>query len=306
MRDITKLRLLYLYKFLVDNSSEQHPVTKRDMMNMLMDEHDLPVNRVTLINDIKMLKEAGVPIRVIRTRKSNYYYEGRAVIGEDLNILADVVASSSLLAKRQKQVLIGKLEKLAAPYETFEKKRNVVTPTTDIIPVMDAINDAINRKLRISFQYTEYVMQKDRVQRRKGKSFVVSPYSLVWEEGICHVVCLHEGELKRFRLDRIYRTPEITEESIDPMPEEADEEQRTEVTLLCGNRVLDALIDRFGTDAKVSPSGEEKFEAVVSTAADPAFYGWVFQWAGDVKILGPAAVAGEYRQMCEKSGAQHG
>ena len=295
MKDITKPRLLYIYSYLVNGSSENHAVSKRDIMNMLQEKHALSVNRVTLINDIKMLMEAGVPIRIIpQGRKYTYYYDGRELDKEDLNILADVVASSSLLSKSKKQTLTGKLEKLAAPYEPFEKKRNVTAPYSNLIPIIDVINEAINRKLQISFYSVEYAIGKDRIQRKKGEHFVVSPYSLEWDAGACFVVCLCEGELQRVRLDWMYRTPEILEEEIVPMPEQSS----MEATVLCNNNVLDSLVAHFGTDIKVSPAGEGQFRAVMMTSEN--FYYWVNDWEESVQIVSPEEAVREYRKFCEE------
>ena len=112
MRNIVKPRILYIYKYLLESSSATHPVSKRDIMAKLKNDHDLPVSRMTLINDLKMLMEAGIPIKNLpQGRKYTYYYDGRVFDSDDLNTLADVVAASPLLNTRGKQQMLGKLEK---------------------------------------------------------------------------------------------------------------------------------------------------------------------------------------------------
>ena len=294
MRNIVKPRILYIYKYLLESSSATHPVSKRDIMAKLQNDHGLSVNRVTLINDLKMLMEAGVPIKIIpQGRKYTYYYDGRVFESEELNTLADVVAASPLLNTRGKQTLIGKLSQLAAPYEPFEKKRNITVPYTNLIPIIDVINEAINTKRKISFYDFDYIVDKDRIVRKKGEHFIVSPYSIIWEEGAYNLVCLHEEDIWHFRLKSMYKVPEILNEEIIPMPKE----DLIEATVLCDNSVLDSLVEDFGTDIKVSLAGDEQFTAILQ-AGDNLYY-WIKAYDDEAKIIGPEAVIEEYRKFCE-------
>ena len=215
---------------------------------------------------------------------------------EDLNTLADVVAATHLLNSRGKQTLIGKLSQLAAPHEPFEKKRNVTVPYTNLIPIISVINEAINTKRKISFYDLGYVVDKDRIVRKKGERFIVSPYSIVWEYGHYNLVCLHDGDIWHFQLDSMYRTPEILEESIIPMPEE----ELIEAKVLCDNIVLYSFVENFGKDdIKVSQAGDEQFTAVLKGKKEDLFY-WINAWDDEVKIIGSGEVIEEYRKFCEE------
>ena len=296
MRNIVKPRILYIYKYLLESSSATHPVSKRDIMAKLKNDHDLPVSRMPLINDLKMLMEAGIPIKNLpQGRKYTYYYDGRVFDSDDLNTLADVVAASPLLNTRGKQQMLGKLEKLAAPYEPFEKKRNVTVSHTNLIPIIDVINEAINTKRQISFYDFQYVVDKDRIVRKKGTKLHVSPYSIVLELGHYKVVCLIGGEISHFSLENIYGTPEILDEEALPMPKE---DVLIEATVLCDKIVLDAIVEDYGMDVKVSSAGDEQFRAVIKGEKEDLFY-WINAWDEEVKIEGPEAVIEEYRKFCE-------
>ncbi|MBQ9008505.1 MAG: WYL domain-containing protein [Clostridia bacterium] len=317
MKDGTKLRLLYLYQYITNNSDEKHPLTTRDMTKMLQDEHGMTVNRMTLANDLNMLLETGAPIRVIRGKEKSYYYEGRKMSIEDLNILANITSTSRLISRKKRQMLIRKLGSLTTSFETFEGRRNVVVSDlpTEVSDVMDIINEAINLKRKITFQYTEYTANKERVLRRKGKSYIVSPYTLAWDSGYCYVIGHSQARdcVQNFRLDRIYRKPTITDEKIVPAPIGFDKQkyvesmvrmfggkEKTEVTLLCRNDVMNSMIDHFGIQTKVSRQDEEHFTAQVQVALSPTFYRWVFGFAGGVSILAPEEARKELRTMCEK------
>jgi hypothetical protein len=65
--------------------------------------------------------------------------------------------------------------------------------------------------------------------------------------------------------------------------------------------MMKGLIDKFGTDMKVTVVDEGHFEAKVRVCTSPTFYAWVFQWGGKVKIEGPGDVLEGYRKMVEEA-----
>ena len=47
------------------------------------------------------------------------------------------------------------------------------------------------------------------------------------------------------------------------------------------------VIDRFGIDVETEEISEDKFMAKVPVDLSPTFYGWVFQFGGRIRIIGP-------------------
>ena len=80
------------------------------------------------------------------------------------------------------------------------------------------------------------------------------------------------------------------------MPKEDD---LIEATVLCDKIVLDAIVEDFGIDTKVSASGDEQFRAVIKGEKEDLFY-WINAWNEEVKIEGPEAIVEEYRKFCEE------
>jgi hypothetical protein len=48
------------------------------------------------------------------------------------------------------------------------------------------------------------------------------------------------------------------------------------------------------------PSGEKKCIATVKVRISPVFWGWLFQFAGEMRIISPVNLQEEYRQRGEK------
>ena len=79
-----------------------------------------------------------------------------------------------------------------------------------------------------------------------------------------------------------------------------DNEKTRKVTLVCDNSVMKGIIDQFGTDVIIKHKDKNHFIAKVRACTSPTFYGWVFQWGGQIKITAPKAAVEEYREMARK------
>ena len=69
------------------------------------------------------------------------------------------------------------------------------------------------------------------------------------------------------------------------------------VTLECENPLMKVIIDRFGEEVDTERISQDKFLAKVSVSTSKTFYGWVFLFGGQIKIVGPDKVKKEYIDM---------
>lgn len=69
------------------------------------------------------------------------------------------------------------------------------------------------------------------------------------------------------------------------------------VTLLCKNDMMNYIIDRFGDDVETALLDYAHFKAVAKVSVSQTFLGWVFQFNGDIKIIGPVTVVDRYKMM---------
>ena len=318
MESITKLRLLYLYRYLTEHTDESHMVSTAQLISMLKENYQIDVNRVTLGNDLVMLMEAGFPVRMVRAKQNQYYYEGALFDEDELKMMADAISMSPFIPKNKGQTLIKKLAALSSPLEIKLTKRNIFSPggTRDdqLYRKMEMVNDAVNGKRRIMFQYKEYNAEKKQVLQRNGRFYVVSPYAIVWDGEYLYVVGHSQmrDKIQHFRLDRIHEIPTLMDDEIVPPPlgfkvetyvksmVRMYGENLTDVYLKCANYVMNSLVDHFGLQMKVHILDEGHFIVRLQVRVSPTFYRWVFGWGGDVSIMGPEYVAQEYRKMCRQ------
>ena len=62
--------------------------------------------------------------------------------------------------------------------------------------------------------------------------------------------------------------------------------------------LIGAVYDRFGESTEMIPSSEDKCVASVKVQVSPTFWGWLFQFAGQMQILSPSYLIEEYKDRC--------
>ncbi len=79
MENGTKLRLLYIYLHLLRYSDAEHPVSTKELMRYLKEEHGIDVNRTTIPDDFAMMEEAGLHFEKNKSRQNTRTVRCRAI-----------------------------------------------------------------------------------------------------------------------------------------------------------------------------------------------------------------------------------
>ena len=322
MDNDSKLRLLYIGKML-QNTDEAHPLTNAEMMQILEDKYGMTTHRTTIPSDIDLLIKSGMEIELIESKPKKYYLNdyARTFSLPELKMLVDAVASFKFITKKKNDELIEKIITLGTPSSVPSLKRNlwpegrIKQENERIYFNIEAVNQAINEKKKIAFQYFQYDVRKEQKLKHNGESYKFSPYALVWNGDYYYMVGLsekHDG-IGTFRIDRLAKTPQILDEDAIPMPENFDiaeftngmlrmyNSERCDVELVCDNSVMDAIIDKFGIEAKTYAYDMTSFKLEVNVAVNHVFFGWVFGFGGLVKIKSPENIRQQYIEMVQKT-----
>ena len=299
-----KLRPFYVAKMLYEQTDEEHYLTIAQIINQLESKYGISTSRGTVGDDIRALQEFGVEIEVEQSTQNRYY-------------LIDAVESARFIPKEKSSALVAKLSSLASPFEVPKLVRNVdvenriKADNEKIYYIMEALNDAINEKRKVSFQYYTYTRNKERIAKHNGEVYVFSPYKMIWNGDYYYVVGYSEkhGNVGSFRVDRIVTTPQILSEEQQEPPKDFDlniylnsmfrmyNGERKQIELVCDNELMDSIIDRFGNDVNVSVYDANSFKANVTTSVGNVFYSWIFGFGGRVTINSPEDVKEEYAEM---------
>ncbi len=316
-----KLRPFYVAKMLFERTDEEHYLTIAQIMEILEKEYGIATSRGTVGDDIKVLQEFGMEIEVEPSTQNRYYLIGRKFDLPELKTLIDATESARFITKEKSDALVKKLASLSSLNNASALTRNIdvenriKAENEKIYYIIDALNEAINLKKKVSFQYFTYNVKKQKKLKYDGYTYVFSPYKLIWNGDYYYVVGYsekHKG-IGSFRLDRIARQPNVLDEDAVNVPKGFNlntylnsmfrmyNGQRKEVELICDNDVMDAIIDKFGKDVKVLANDMKSFRVIVNTAVGSVFYSWVFGFGGKVRIKSPDDVKMQYADMVKSA-----
>ncbi len=316
-----KLRPWLLARILFERTDEEHFLTTAQLMHILETEHNMPTHRTTIGADIDMLRDLGMDIQMTKSTQNRYFFGKRYFDDAEMRLMIDALASCKFIPASQSRKIIAKISALAGKNASDKLIRNVSVEgrikgtNKKIMSIIDGINDAINRKKQITFQYFQYNEKKQRKPRHDGLLYRLSPYRLVWNGEFYYVVGRYEetGELRNFRVDRMVTAPEILEEDATPPEKGFDFDRhintmqhmfnspRKRVRLICDNSVMDAIVDRFGEKVETFLRGDGTFECCPEVAVSRVLFSWIVGFGGKVKVTGPDEVAEEYREFVRKA-----
>ena len=261
---IQRLKILYLYKIMLEQTDENHHITMSEIISQL-ELYGISAGRKALYEDIEALRTFGLDIKQLKGNTSGYLVASREFELPELKLLADAVTSSRFLTEKKSNELLRKIEGLASKYEAKQIQRqgfvaNRVKAMNERIYInVDTIQRAISEGKKISFKYFDYDLKKKKKYRDGLR--VCSPYALSWDDERYYLISYYEKyqKITNFRIDRM-ESVEILEEVSEPKPKDFNvaeyikssfsmfSGEAEEVKLRFDNSLINTVIDRFGND----------------------------------------------------------
>ena len=318
-KNAVKARLIILAQMFYEYTDQDNPMTGLEILEYLK-RNNVPANEKTLRGDIKLLQDLGLDIVKIISRPNLFYWGERQFELPELKLLVDAVASSRFITKKKSTALGKKLAQLASESQRKELRRHiqatnrVKSENEAIYYSVNTVNEAISRRKKIQFQYTEYGPDLKEILRGDGEVYELSPYALLWNEDYYYVVGWSEKHenVSVFRVDRLYH-PEILDEKAEKRPDDFSLDDyskpifdmfegydRQPVKLKVKNELAKYIVDRFGTKLDTEQVSDDFFTVTVEVSLSPPFYAWVFQFGGEIRILSPEIAVKEMIDMANK------
>ncbi len=311
-------RSLLVLKFLHDKTDEDHLVTIKDINDSLA-EKMLDADRGTIVDCIKELQEAGYDICCVRSTQNRYYMRTPPFTLAEVKLLVDAVQSSRFISEQESRAIVEKLSTLVGSYKAEILKRHLyigsrVKPEDpNLTGYIETIHNAVTNEKKITFRYFDYNAEKQKTLRRDGKIYHLSPFDLIWNNDMYYVVGVgnHNDTLLKYRLDRMQEL-EVTDEDRRGVPEGyniADFFEKefsmmagnvSTVELLCENKLMGSIIDKFGSDVQTEVIDAEHFKATVSVEISGLFFGWVIASMGTMTIIGPEEVVSHFQEIIRR------
>ena len=316
-----KVKLIKLLELLRQHTDEQHPMTTNQIC-AAMDEMGIPCDRRIVTQDVIALNELGYEIMATMIgHEKAYYVEDRSFSVPELKILIDAVHASSFITEKKSQELIGKIAALAGSHRAEVLKRNMVCfnnrkhSNEKILYAVDTLEEAILNQKKVIFLYFDLDENGERIYRRGGHHYVVEPIALVFNEDNYYMMCYssRHDSTSNYRVDRMDGVKIIGEPCCEKAVALRDEVasyteqafkmfggQLEDVVLEFDRKLIGVVYDKFGEGVKMIPSGESKCIATVKVRISPTFWGWLFQFAGEMQILSPAGLVEEYKGFAQR------
>ena len=311
-----KVKLLKLIEMLQQNTDEQHPMSTSGIVSCLA-QMEIPCDRRTLSQDIATLSNLGYEIMTTTIgHEKAYYIEDRNFSIPELKILIDAVHASSFITDKKSVELINKIAALAGTHRAEVLKHNMVCFNTRkhsnerIFYNVDELVNSILQQKKVLFRYFDLNENAERVYRRNGHRYVVEPIALVFNEDNYYLICYsaRHDNTSNYRVDRMDSVEVINEsccEKAIALREQVAEytEQafkmfggQSETVVIEFDRCLIGVVyDKFGENVKIIPAGPDKYIATIKVQISPTFWGWIFQFAGQMKIISPDSVINAYK-----------
>lgn len=316
-----KIKLLKLLELLRQETDEQHPLTTMDICNRLS-AMGISCERRTLSKDVALLNEQGYEVmwRWVGKEKG-YYIEDRSFSIPELKILIDAIQASSFITEKKTADLIGKIANLGGSHRAELLQGNMVCFNTrkhsneSIYYNVSSLEDALQHQKKVLFSYFDLDERGQKVYRREGHRYVVEPVALVFNEDNYYLVVYssRHDNTANYRVDRMDHvevlSDAVSEKAISLRGGVAEYTEQafkmyggtpTDIVIEFDNQLIGAVYDKFGEDTQMMRSGENKCIATVKVQISPTFWGWLFQFAGLMKVISPDVVIEEYKRRATR------
>lgn len=309
-----KLKLLYLARYLQEETDERHPRTVQEMIAYL-ERQGISAERKSVYDDLELLRLYGLDVQAVRGKSYGYFLGEREFQLPELKLLIDVVQASPFLTQGKSMELIAKLEKLTSRPNARQLRRQVYvmdrvrTHNEQLYYAIDGLNTAINENRKVTFRYFDWTADGGKAYRRGGALYEADPVALCVDRH--YYLVAYDPAISGYRHYRVDRMASLTVTDIprDPLPEQFELGKyvktifdmyngRTETVQLRFDRALiNVVMDRFGADAHIRPDGEG-IAVTAPVEVGPTFFGWLFQFGAQAELVGPEAVRREFAAHC--------
>lgn len=318
----SKLKTLYIFKFLSEQSDESNPLSSVELIDMLA-QKGIICERKSIYADVKMLNSIGFDIVTTLTPKRGFFMASRDFELPEVRLLIDAVSSAGFITPKKTKSLVKKLESLVSSNQAKQLVSQVYVDSNtkcdneEIYYVIDKLHSAIMNKHKVKFIYSRRNIDIEHRKSYTEKTFTVSPYALLWKEDHYYLVCNNEkyDNVMNLRLDRMKKLF-ILDETSRPCSEVTEYNDTFDVAdysskmfnmfsgksdkvrIVCELDLREQIMDRFGPKVPLTAYDSKHFETTVNAAVSDGFVSWLMAFGNKIKVIEPQSLA---KQIKEKA-----
>ena len=310
--------VLYTLKILKAYSDEQHLLTYEMIADKLYHGYGIEIERKTIARDISILQDFGYDI--VKKGNRGLYLGFRDFEEGEILYLIDAIYSSKSMPTKYARDLV---ERLTKNHSNFKKKKykylekiddGVRADNKEIFWTIEILNEAIEKKKKVEFQYGAYGIDKTLKLKGDGKFYKINPYFMVNNRGKYYLVCNYDKyvDVSNYKIECISNI-KILDEDIKPITELPNNENFSvkdyvkehiymafgdsvdaEVKLASEDKIND-FIDWFGKDVQISNIKDEIIARLKVNEESLIF--WSLQYGEHVEVLKPVETRNKIKQI---------
>lgn len=315
-----KMLNMLILDILKEYSDADHRLTQQEIIRLLKSNYDMECDRRSVKNNVLYLKELGYEISM----DDGYYLVEREFEDAELRMLIDSVLFSKQLTQKQAKDLIEKLRKQGNRF--FPAKVSHISNLPDLqhadnkqlMYALDAVNDAITEKKKISFIYNSYGTDFQ-LHPRREKPYIVSPYQMVANNGHFYLIANYDkyDNISHYRLDKM-TCVKILDDKVKPQKAIKDFSQgfslpkhmaehiymfsgpSVRVKLLAPADMMNELIDWLGKDFFVKKADNDEEIIITLNCNEESMFYWALQYGPYVEVLEPESLRSRIAESVKK------
>lgn len=181
------------------------------------------------------------------------------------------------------------------------------TTNTELMHSIETAEEAINKGKKMSFYYLHYDKSLTLV-RRDDKPTIIEPRYIVYQDARPYLIVTgrKESKITHYRIDKI-STAKVLSEDSDPSFKTQDaydyaknklfmfSGKMIKVHFRCKKRILDAMVDIFGTDLILIDRDPRYYEFTVEVNENGVLY-LAQQFLDAIEIVSPADIRKQVRE----------
>lgn len=319
-----KLKLVMLLRILESGTDSQKGLSMPQLIERLEAE-GISAERKSLYRDLDTLRHAGYTIVKLPKRPVEYALIRNDLRFDDVMMLIDAVQSSRFLSERKSNQLVKSLKSQVSERERkllakrVHVRGRIKSQSESVFHSVDIIHAALHRKRKVEFLYFSYGTDMKRHSRHDGKRYILTPIQVVYADSNYYLAAFDDEDqmIKTYRIDRM----ELLDMSDEPAKRAAEianyeyedfayqsfgmfHGEPASVTLRAEAGMMDAMVDRFGSDLDVVKATPKWADVRVKVRVSPQFFGWLAGLNGRVKLRTPKRVVNDYRTWLQSLAAQ--
>jgi len=328
-----KMLIMNILDILRKHSDADHCLSQKDILTFLRTEYNMTAERKAIKRNLMNLLDFGYNLKYTEKVRLNHkgekeiiytdWYLVREFDDSELRLLIDSILFSKHIPHIQRLDLISKIEGQSSQY--FKSRMRHVQTMPDnqlqnlsLFHIIDTLDEAIEKKRQIEFQYADYGTDKKQHPRLdhsgNPRKYKVNPYQMVAVNGRYYLLGNYDyfDNLSHYRLDHIQNiqllsTPAKPLHKIEGLAHGLDLFKHMDehiymfggdsarITIKTKPDMAGELIDWFGSKVTFTNENEDSVIAHV-TANLKAMRFWALQYAPYVTILEPKSLVNEVRQ----------